>query len=122
MRRIPKIERAWTSCCAAGYIRQPKCYSHDTVLDYLIGKCNARRTRSKYHMGQDQASRLRIVALGLIIYLSPSGCLGQNPSGAPAIVVDAGTMMAESKSGDDLQTLQNIFQDANAPQDGTIDP
>ena len=125
MRRIPKIERAWTSCCAAGYIRQPKCYSHDTVLDYLIGKCNVRRTRSKYHMGQDQASRLRIVALGLIIYLSPSGCLGQNPSGlsgAPTIVVDAGTMMAESKSGDDLQTLQNIFQDANAPQDGTIDP
>jgi len=30
--------------------------------------------------------------------------------------------IVESDSGDDLGTLQNIFQDAKAPQDGTIDP
>jgi hypothetical protein len=70
-------------------------------------------------MGQDKAPLLGIVVLGLVICFSPSGCVGQE---APTIVVDSGTKIVESDSGDDLGTLQNIFQDANAPQDGTIDP
>src|SRR5215469_6327265 len=77
----------------------------------------------KRHMGRDNASLPRIAALGLVICLSPSGCPGQILSPGPeTIVVDAGTIMAESKSGDDLRTLQSIFQGANAPQDGTIEP
>jgi hypothetical protein len=70
-------------------------------------------------MGQDKAPLLGIVVLGLVSCFSPSGCVGQE---APTIVVDSGTKIVESDSGDDLGTLQNIFQDANAPQDGTIDP
>jgi hypothetical protein len=70
-------------------------------------------------MGQDKAPLLGIVVLGLVICFSPSGCVGQE---APTIVVDSGTKIVESDSGDDLGTLQNIFQEANAPQDGTIDP
>jgi hypothetical protein len=41
---------------------------------------------------------------------------------ASTIIVDASTTVRQSDSGDDLATLQNIFQDANAPQDGTIAP
>ena len=36
------------------------------------------------------------------------------------IVVDASTIVAQSDSGDDLTTLQNIFQAANAPAEPTI--
>jgi len=38
---------------------------------------------------------------------------------ATTLVVDASTRVVQSDSGDDLATLQNIFQDANAPQDGS---
>jgi hypothetical protein len=70
-------------------------------------------------MLKDKVSLLGIVITGLVGCFSPSNCLGQ---AASTIVVDSGTKMSESTSGDDLATLQNIFQDANAPQDGTIDP
>jgi hypothetical protein len=50
------------------------------------------------------------------------GCSGQlTPAGAASIVVDASSTVAQS-GGDDLATVKNIFQDANAPQDGSIDP
>ena len=56
---------------------------------------------------------------GLLVCVSSARCLGQ---GAPAIVIDAATTVAESDSGDDLGTLRNIFQSANAPADGLIEP
>jgi hypothetical protein len=51
-----------------------------------------------------------------------TACLCQTSSAfavdpATTIVVDAAIMVAES-GGDDLATVKNIFQDANAPQDG----
>lgn len=39
-----------------------------------------------------------------------------------SIVVDASTTLAQSDSGNDLATLQNIFQDANAPAEPLIEP
>jgi len=72
-------------------------------------------------MGLNQRPLLGIVALGVSICTGAS--LGQtSPSNAPTIVVDAGTTVIESVNGDDLSTVQNIFQGANAPQDSTIDP
>src|SRR3981081_1117932 len=48
-------------------------------------------------------------------------CSGQlKPAGAASIVVDASSTFAQS-GGNDLATVKNIFQDANAPQDGGID-
>jgi hypothetical protein len=70
-------------------------------------------------MGPDKAALLCIVVLGLVSCFSPGGCHGQ---GASTIVVDAATKVTESASGGDVATLQNIFQDATAPQDGTIAP
>ena len=70
-------------------------------------------------MGPDKAALLGIVVLGLVSCFSPAGCRGQETS---LIVVDSASKVTESASGDDLATLQNIFQDATAPQDGTIDP
>ncbi|MBV8918205.1 hypothetical protein [Bradyrhizobium sp.] len=70
-------------------------------------------------MRPDKAPLLGIVSLGLVCIFSPSGCHGQ---AASTIAIDAATKIIESNGGDDLATLQNIFQDANAPQDGTIDP
>jgi hypothetical protein len=70
-------------------------------------------------MGLDRAPLPSIALLGLVSCFSPADCHGQEVS---TIVVDSATKFAESNSGDDLATLRNIFQDANAPQDGTIDP
>ena len=38
------------------------------------------------------------------------------------MIVDAATTVAESDSGNDLLTVKNIYQGANAPADGTITP
>jgi hypothetical protein len=65
-------------------------------------------------MHADKAKLGRVVLFALSISLSPAAAFAQ----ASTIVVDASQTVALSDSGDDLATLQNIFQDANAPQDG----
>lgn len=54
--------------------------------------------------------------------MAPCAALAQTPpEPAPTIIVDASTTVAESDSGNDLNTLKNIFQGANAPQDSVQD-
>ncbi len=69
----------------------------------------------------------RILLAALCICLPPSTSFGNaasavTPDPASTVIVDASTTVRMSDSGNDLETLQNIFQDANAPQDGTIAP
>lgn len=64
-----------------------------------------------------------------MIALTWSACSGLGGGPLPAlaqtgavVVVDAATPVAVSTSGDDLATLRNIFQGANAPQEPTFAP
>jgi len=50
-----------------------------------------------------------------------SGQVAPHAIASDVIVVDAGKKVSVS-GGDDLATLQNLFQDANAPNDATIEP
>jgi len=69
-------------------------------------------------MYTDKTGFGRAVLFALSISLSPAACFAQTGT----IVIDASQTVALSDSGDDLATLQNIFQDANAPQDGAVAP
>lgn len=78
-------------------------------------------------MHDDTVDLGRVLLVAMWICLSAASWFGQSTSAVAAdttsaIIVDAATTVAESDGGDDLATLQNIFQDANAPQDGTIAP
>jgi len=68
--------------------------------------------------------RVLLVAVCLCLSLSSLGHAARAVTSDPAstVIVDASTAVKMSEDGDDLATLQNIFQDANAPQDGTIAP
>jgi hypothetical protein len=112
---------------------RPKCQLNDIAIRYLIGAmpCSPFGKDKKRHSHAAKADRGPVVFLTIVVIclscFSPPGCLGQTGSGAasdPAstVTVDASAVVAESDSGDDLATVQNIFQDANAPQDGTIVP
>ncbi len=74
----------------------------------------------------DNTVDLRCVLLAVAcICLLPSVSFGHaalafTPDPASTVVVDASTAVKMSDSGNDLETLQNIFQDANAPQDGAM--
>ena len=55
----------------------------------------------------------------LINGIAPLSSHAQTPT---VITVDAGTPVRQSDSGDDLATLQNIFQGANLPGDNADEP
>jgi hypothetical protein len=62
-----------------------------------------------------------VLFFALCISLSPTAGFGQTtPDPASTVFVDASTTVTESASGDDLKTLHNIFQNANAPADGSL--
>jgi hypothetical protein len=71
--------------------------------------------------GSFDFKRLRGVTAGVCLAVA-SRCGQIFPAAAQSatIVVDTSTTVGVSDSGDDLATLQNIFQGANAPQDGSL--
>ena len=71
----------------------------------------------------DDRSFRHVLLFALSVYLAPCAALAQTvPEPAPTMIVDAATTVAESDSGNDLLTVKNIYQGANAPADGTITP
>lgn len=63
-----------------------------------------------------------VTAIACGVWLGGAAWSPAAAQSASSIAVDAATPVVQSDNGDDIATLQNIFQDANAPQEPTFPP
>src|SRR5262245_49091519 len=68
------------------------------------------------------SSKQRDLLLAFLVSASLSLCGATTARTDASIVIDASTTLAQSASGNDLETLQSIFQGANIPPEPAFEP